>query len=33
VEERREIARKLKALGLSPEQIVQVTGLDPEETA
>jgi hypothetical protein len=28
----RETARKLKVLGLSPEQIVQVTGLDPEET-
>jgi predicted transposase/invertase (TIGR01784 family) len=31
-EERRETARKLKALGLPPDQIAQVTSLDPEET-
>jgi predicted transposase/invertase (TIGR01784 family) len=27
---RREIARKLKAMGMSPDQIVQATGLNPE---
>jgi hypothetical protein len=32
-EERWETARRLKAMGLPPDQIARATGLDPEETA
>jgi predicted transposase YdaD len=31
LKERREIARRAKALGLSPDQIAAITGLDPGE--
>jgi predicted transposase/invertase (TIGR01784 family) len=29
--ERREMVRRLKAMGLPPDQIAEATGLDPEE--
>jgi predicted transposase/invertase (TIGR01784 family) len=32
-EQKRETVRRLKAMGLPPDQIAQATGLDPEETA